>query len=226
MPLGGCRRFDGAHYHGVERHLSGILGFGELGILIHHAGEQRRIERPPIDADPDWFLILNGHFDHGPEIVIGLSTDVHVSWIDAVFGQRAGAIGILLEKNVAVIVEIADDGHADAELLERIDDFRKRCRRVFGIDRHADQLRAGLRQRHHLIDRGRNIGRIGIGHGLYDNRMITPDLHTANVHHDRLTAGLYHICYLPPGTTIIAVPTAVSPAARSACRIGDRGRPR
>jgi len=52
-----------------------------------------------------------------------LLADVDVAGIDAVLGEGACAVGILLEKEMAVVVEVADDGDADAEFVERVDDF-------------------------------------------------------------------------------------------------------
>ncbi len=167
------------------------LGSGSLRVLVHHAGQQHGIERPPVDADAHRLAVLDGHFDHGAEIVVGLAADVEVAGIDAVLGQRAGALRILLQKDVAVIVEVADDGDAHAELLQRIDDPGHRGGGLLGIHGDAHQFRAGARQRHHLVDGGRRVGGIGVGHGLHDDGMVAPDLDTSNVHHGRLPAGFY-----------------------------------
>ena len=110
--------------------------------------------------------MLDGHFDHGAEVVVVLLADVDVAGIDAVLGQGAGAVGILLEKDVAVVVEVADDGDADAEFVERVDDFGDGLGGGFGVDGDADQLGAGLGQRHDLVDGGGGVGGVGIGHGL------------------------------------------------------------
>ncbi len=56
---------------------------------------------------------------------------------------------------MAVVVEVADDGHADAELIQRLDDLGHRARGLFGVHGDAHQFRAGLGQRHHLVDRRR-----------------------------------------------------------------------
>jgi hypothetical protein len=87
-------------------------------VLVHHAREQRLVERAPVHADAHRLAVLDGHFDHGAEIVVVLLADVDVAGIDAVLGQRARALGILLQQDVAVVMEVADDGHAHAELVE------------------------------------------------------------------------------------------------------------
>ena len=122
--------------------------------------------------------MLDGHFDHGAEVVVVLLADVDVAGIDAVFGEGAGAVGILLEEDVAVVVEVADDGDADAEFVERVDDFGDGLGGGFGVDGDAHQLGAGLGQRHHLIDGGGGVGGVGIGHGLDHDGVVAahPDV--------------------------------------------------
>ena len=191
VALGGARRFDGADHDRVERHVAGVFRFGGARVFVHHAREQRLVERAPVDADAHRLVVFERGFDHDVEIVVGLAADVDVAGVDAILGQRAGAFGILLEQQVAVVVEIADDGHAHAELIERIDDSRHGGGGGFGIHGHADQLRTGARQRHHLIDGRGRIRRIGIGHRLHHDRMLAADLDAADIHHNRLAAGLY-----------------------------------
>ena len=100
------------------------FGSASLIVLVHHAREQRAVERAPVHADAHRLAVFDGGFDHGAEIVVVLFADVDVAGIDAVFGQRARACGILLQQQMAVVVEVADDGHAHAELVQRIDDLR------------------------------------------------------------------------------------------------------
>ena len=50
-------------------------GSAELGVLVHHLGEQRLVERAPVDADADGLLVLDGDFDHGAEVVVVLAAD-------------------------------------------------------------------------------------------------------------------------------------------------------
>ena len=105
-------------------------GLGQLGVLVHHAGEQRLIERAPVDADADGLLILDGALDHGAEVVVVLAADGGVAGVDAVLGESARGGGIFLEQEVAVVVEVADDGDAEAALVEAFNDVRGRRRRL------------------------------------------------------------------------------------------------
>ena len=61
-------------------------------------------------------------------------------------------------------------------------------RRIVGIHGDANQFRAGARQLHDLIHGCGGIGRIGVGHRLHDDRMVSADIHSTDVHHDGLAA--------------------------------------
>ena len=89
--------------------------------------------------------------------------------------------GYFLSRMMAVVVEIADDRHAHAELVERLGDLRNRRGGLFGVDGDADQLRAGLRQRHHLIHGGRDVGRVGVGHGLDHDGVSAANSNSTNI---------------------------------------------
>ena len=62
----------------------------------------------------------------------------HVAGIDAVFVEVAGAIGILRQQNVAVVVEVADDRDVAARIEEALLDFRDSRSRLGDVDRDAD----------------------------------------------------------------------------------------
>ena len=57
--------------------------------------------------------------------------------VDAVLGERPGALGILGEEDVAVVVEVTDDRH-----VHLADDFRHRPGGLVVVDRHPDELAA------------------------------------------------------------------------------------
>ena len=191
VPFGRLRRLHRARHHRIQRDLARVLGFRQKIILVHHARQQGRIERPPIDSDAHRLAVLRSHFDHRAEIVVGLPADVRIAGIDAILGQLAGALRILLEKDVAVVMEVADNRHRHAERRDGVDDFRHCRRGCLGVHRDAHQFRAGARQCHYLVHGGSYIGRVGVGHGLHGNRMIAAHLHTSHVHYDRLPAGRY-----------------------------------
>ncbi len=127
-------------------------GSGLLAVLVHHARQQRLIERAPVDADAHRLVILDRALHHGAEVVVVFAADRNVAGIDAVLGQRARRGGIFLEQDVAVVVKIADDRHAQAALLETFNDVRNGGRSVFVVHRDANELRAGKGQRRNLFN--------------------------------------------------------------------------
>ena len=130
------------------------------------------IERAPVHADANRLLILDRDFDHGAEVGVVLAADADVAGIDAVLGQGAGALGIFLEQLMSVVMEVADDGDADALFVELLDDGRDRGGGFFVVDRDPNQFGAGAGQRRDLLDGRGNVGGICIGHGLHHDRCI------------------------------------------------------
>ena len=187
-------RLERADDNGFERDFARSLRFRELIVFIHHACEQRAIERAPVDANTHRLVVFDGDFDHRAEIIVVLFSDVDVARIDAIFSQRAGTGRILFQQQMAVVVEIADDGHIDAEKIQRIHNLRNSGGGGLGIHRDADEFGTGARQRHCLIDRGLNVSSIRIRHGLHDDGVGSAYLNTANIHRDRLTPG--NLCHL------------------------------
>ena len=76
----------------------GVLGLGKASVLIHHLGQQRAVERSPVDADPHRAVVFNRGLDHGAKVIVMLLADIHVARIDAVLGQRLRASGIFLQE--------------------------------------------------------------------------------------------------------------------------------
>ncbi len=171
--LGGA---DSALNHCVHGDVARVARLGGLGVLIHQLGEQLLVERAPVHADAHRFAVGDGHFDNLAEVgVVVLGT--HVAGVDAVLGERFGARGILGEQEMAVVVEVADDG--DVHLG---DDLGDGGRRGVVVDRDAYQLGARLVQRPHLRRRPRDVRGVGVRHGLDDDRVSGAHLHAADVH--------------------------------------------
>ncbi len=120
------------------------LGSGSSEFSSIMLRQQRLVERSPVHADAHRLLVLDRNLDHGAEIVVVFASDADVAGVDAVLGQRAGALGIFLEQDVAVVVEVADDRNAHALLIELLDDGRDRSRGFFVVDRDPHQLGPGL----------------------------------------------------------------------------------
>ena len=92
----------------------GRSGCGRGGVLVHQAGQQRLVERAPVDADADRLAVAERHLDDGAELAVLLLAEADIAGIDAVFVERLGAGRMIGEELVADIVEVADERHADA----------------------------------------------------------------------------------------------------------------
>ena len=223
--LGQLRRVQRAHHHGFHGHFARVFWFVEARILVHHAGQQHLVERSPVHADAHRFLILHRDFDHGAEIGVAGLSDAGVAGIDAVLGQIARAFGILGQQNVAVVVEVADDGNADALLVELLDDVGNGRGSLVVVHGDAHQFRPGAGQRRHLLHRRGHVGRVSVGHGLHHNRCIRPYAHTA----DHGGNGLPALNISHMGTSILSrgmrVPEAFDwrSASSAATPIDDNG---
>jgi len=68
---------------------------------------------------------------------------------------------------MAVVVEVSDDGNANAQLLEAFVDVRNRFRGIIVVNGDADDFAASASQRGDLLDRSGNVGGVGVGHGLH-----------------------------------------------------------
>ena len=186
VALGGLGGVERAHHHGLHHHLAGGQRLRLAAVLVHHAGQQRLVERAPVDADADRLLVLDGAFDHHLEVVVVLLADRCIAGVDAVLGQRAGSGGELLEQQVAVVMEVAHDGHAQAAFIQALHDVRYGSRGVVVVDRDADDLRARQSQRRDLFDGTRNVRRVGVGHRLDDDRNLPADANLPDLDSSRL----------------------------------------
>ena len=174
--IGGAKR---ALHHGFHHHVAGVFGLIQLRVRVHQARQQLLVERTPVDADAHGLVILDGNFDHGAKVVVILLADGDVAGIDAVFGQRPRARGILLQQQVPVVVEVSDDGNAGAEAVQPLNDVRYGSRGRIVVNRDANQLGAGAGQGETLANGAVNVGSVSIGHGLHHNWCIAADAHSA-----------------------------------------------
>ena len=115
--LGEGRRPDTALHHRVEQHLSGVQRVGAHRVLVHELREETLVQRSPVDADADWLAVVDGEFDNLPEILVA-PLRAHVARVYAVFGEIASTLGVFLEEDVPVVVEVADDRRLDALVPE------------------------------------------------------------------------------------------------------------
>ena len=172
--LGELGRAERALDHRLQRDVAGVARLRGPGVCVHQCGQQVLIERAPVHPDAHRLPIRHRNRDDGAEVLV-TPLAAHVARVDPVLGQRAGAIGIPGEQEVAVVVEVADDRHRHPAPVERFDDPGHRRRGLLVIHRDPDQLAPGLGQRGGLRRRGLDIGGVGVGHRLDDDGMPAAD---------------------------------------------------
>src|SRR5438477_238696 len=125
--------------------------------------------RAPVDADAYGLVAFRCNArDRAEVLVAALATDV--TRVDAILVECSRAFRMLREKQVAVVMEVANDRDGRTAIANAADDLGNSCRGFVVVDRDADDLRSGGRQRAHLIRRRGGVGGVGVGHGLHDDR--------------------------------------------------------
>jgi hypothetical protein len=156
-------RAQGAGEHGFDVHVLRVEALGAMRVLVHHLRQQILIERTPIHADADRLVVVDRDLDDRSKILISaLAADI--AGIDPVFGQCSRAFGILRQQQMAVVMEVADDGDDHAGVDDPPRDVGNRRRGAFVVDGHANELRAGTRERHDLRRGACGVGRVGVRH--------------------------------------------------------------
>src|SRR5690348_339020 len=151
-------------------------------ILLHLAHHELLIERAAVDANAHRLAVIARDFADRRKLLVATLTMAYIAGVDAVFIQHARAFRILRKQDMAVVMEVADDRDVAAGIVKALLDFGYGGRGFGDIDGDANKLRAGLRQFETLLCRARGIGRIGIRHGLDDDRRTATHLHLADLH--------------------------------------------
>ncbi len=74
-----------------------------------------------------------------------------------------------------VVVKVTNDRRGPALGVQLFNDGRHSPGGVIVVDRDADQLGTGARQRGDLLDRGLDVRRVGVGHRLHDDGCVGAD---------------------------------------------------
>src|SRR6185369_5770846 len=177
-----------AQHHGFHHYVASFQRLRTLCVLVHHVCEKSLVERSPVHADANRLLVLDGALDHGAEVVVVFASDGNVSGIDPVLCQGLGAGRVLLEKDVAVVVEVADDGYLDSHHAEFFDHRVDRFSGVVVIDGDADELGTGEGEVGNLPDGRADVGGISVGHGLHHDWCISAHPNPTDIGGIRFTA--------------------------------------
>ena len=88
-----------------------------------------------------------------------------------------------MQQFVSIEMKISDQRHGVTFGAKPLADFIycRGCGVV--IHRNSDQFRPSIGQLFDLGDGGSNIGRIGVGHGLYDHRLAAADHELPHSYH-------------------------------------------
>ena len=152
-------------------------GRGLERVLVHQMGQKLLVERSPIGADAHRLAVADGDLDDLAELEIALILEADVAGIDAVLVERLGAGRMIGEKLVADVVEIADQRRRHAHRHEPVADMRDGGRGLVAVDGNANQFGARAGERGDLA-RGRlDVGGVGVGHRLDDDRRAAADDH-------------------------------------------------
>ena len=165
------------------------IGLRRARVLVHQVGEQFLVERAPIGADAHRLAVLDRGLDDGAELPVLLLLEADIARIDAILVERLGAGRMIGQQLVPDIVEVADDRHRDAHLEQPLLDVRHRRRRLVAVDGDAHDLGARARQRRHLPRGSLDVGGVGIGHRLHDDRRAAADRHAADIDRQPIGGG-------------------------------------
>ncbi len=136
---------DGALDHRVDENFGSGFWFFDGGIFVHQVSEEVLVERSPIDADANGFLIFDGDFDDLGKVVIVFIAEADIAGVDAIFVEGLRHCGIFAEESVAVVVKIADEWDVrEAFFVESGANFGDGFSGGIGVDGDADEFGAGF----------------------------------------------------------------------------------
>ena len=180
--------------HAFVDDLFGVLAEILIGVFLHLAHDQLLIERAAIHADAHGLSVVARHFANGGELFIAALAGADVAGVDAVFVERLRALRILRQQDVAVVVEIADDGRVAAGIKQPLLDRRDGCGGLRDVYGPADELRTSFGQFDGLLECGFDIGRVRVGHGLDDDRRAAAHADLADLYAIRFAARMPPRC--------------------------------
>ena len=206
-------RLQRAHHHRFHHHVARGQGIGLLVVLVHHPRQQRLVQRTPVHADAHRLLVLNRALHHHLEVVVVLLPDRRIARIDPVLCQRLRRLRKLLQQQMPVVVKVAHDRHPDSALVQSFHNRRNRRRGFLVVHRNAHNLRPGHGQSGNLLNGARDVGGIGIGHRLHDDRNLPAHANVADLDRGRLPAlNLWHsdlfLFSLPSGGILLLLPAS------------------
>ncbi len=127
-------------HHGLAGHGAGRAGRGRPRIFVHEGGEKFLIEGPPVCADPHRLAMLERGFDDRRKLPVLLVLEADIAGIDPIFVERFGTGGMIGQKLVADIMEIADQRHMTFDFGKTISNVRHGGGGFIAVDGQADEF--------------------------------------------------------------------------------------
>src|SRR6185295_15100835 len=103
------RRLERRQHHAFVDDVFGRLAEVAIGVLLHLRDDKLLVERAAVDADPHRLAVVDGDLADRRELLVAAAAGADVAGIDAVLVEGAGAVRILRQQQVAVVVEVADE---------------------------------------------------------------------------------------------------------------------
>ena len=142
--------------------------------------DQLLIKRSAVDAYAHRLAVVAGNAADRGELFVTALAGANVAGIDAIFIESSGAVGIFGQQNMAVIVKIADERRFAAGVEHALLDFGNSGSGFGDVYRDAHHFRTGGGKLEALLHGGSDIGGVGIGHRLDDDRSASTDGHAAD----------------------------------------------
>src|SRR5690348_11829214 len=155
-----------------------------VSVLLHLLHDELLIERAAVHADAHGLAVVDGDFADGGELFVAAHALADVAGIDAVFVEGPGTFGIFREKDMAVVMEIADEGRVAAGIEDALLDFGHGGGGFRDVDGDADNFGAGLGKFEILPRSALCVGCVGVRHGLDDDGRAAADLDFADLDAD------------------------------------------
>jgi hypothetical protein len=143
---------------------------------------QLLIQRTAVDANADGLAVISSDVADGGKLFVAALACAYVSRINAIFVERYGAIRILCEQDVAVVVEVANDRYFAAGGEQAFLDLGDGGGGFEIVDGPANDFRAAFGELDRLLEGGFDVSGIGVGHRLHDDGSTATHADVADVH--------------------------------------------
>ncbi len=184
--LGEVGGLDGRNHHALVDDVRRRLAQAAVGVLLHLCDDQLLVERAAVHADAHGLaMIPRDPADRG-ELLVAAPAGADVAGVDAVLVECLGTSGVTGEQQVAVVMEIANEGCVAPLIQHPLLDLGNRGGGLRGVDGDAHHLGSGRGELDALACRRRRVGGVRHRHRLHDDRGAAAHVDTPDAHADGL----------------------------------------